>query len=108
MPDEDAVLHAVAVVDHLRQAAACAAPSLDLLAGVMEARGAHNREIGRVLGVSGPVRTWCSDQRDLLANGDQYQQTLLAELLELVTANDDDDDDQPDLHRIVIEWCRRT
>lgn len=106
MPDEDTVLHAVAVLDHLRQTAAAAAPSVALLADAMAARGAHSREIGRVLGVSGAVRTWCRDQHDLLANGDQHQQTVLADLLELVAPMADED--QPDLHRLLIDWCCRT
>lgn len=88
MPDEDAVLHAIAVVDHLRQSAAATAPSLALLADVMASRGARQHEIGRVLGVSAAVRTWCSEQHELLANGDQRQQAILAELLKLVAPSD--------------------
>jgi hypothetical protein len=84
MPDEDTVLHAIAVVDRLRQSAAATAPSLALLADVMAARGARQHEISRVLGVSAAVRAWCHDQHDLLANGDQRQQTILAELLKPV------------------------
>ena len=106
MPDEAAVLRALAVVDHLRQTAAATAPSLALLADAMAARGAKPVEIGKVLGFPAAVRTWCRDQHDLLANGNEHQQAVLADLLELVAPVDDED--QPDLHRLLVDWCRRT
>lgn len=79
MTDQDA-LKAVAVVDRLRLEAARAAVALEGLETVMLDRGAAMVTVGKVLGVPGAVRRWCSEQAAILEAGTEQQQAILREL----------------------------
>ena len=79
MTDQDA-LQAIAAVDRLRLEAARAAVALEGLETVMLDRGAAMVTVGKVLGVPGAVRRWCSEQAAILEAGNEQQQAIFSEL----------------------------
>lgn len=80
MNDQDA-LQAIAVVDRLRLEAARAAVALEGLEAAMLNRGAAMVTVGKVLGVPGAVRRWCSEQAAILEAGTDQQQAIFRELV---------------------------
>ena len=66
--------------DAVRLAAAALPPVLEQLEAHAVDRKALAR-VYRVLGLSALVANWCHKQRQLLADGDDWQQAILEELL---------------------------
>jgi len=98
----------LARIDHLRQTGAAAAGAAEALLHQLQTTGGKcpNRAYAW-LGMPASVVKWCKAQAALLERRDP---ALLAELVNPPPAPDaaEIDEDEPDLHQLLIDWCRRT